>query len=283
MIIDKLSQLKNLTTQEKAVADYIIKEPWKLLETSIHDLSVVTYTSASTIMRLSKKLGYSGFSDFKFHFASEFPLMVYENEADQTALIREDTDNEEILQRLPLLYLKVIEQTRSFIDSSQISRCASALVNSEYVPIFATGLAFSMAQIFQFKFQEIGIPATANNSMNWRQLAYLKTQNVPSFAILISLTGENSNISEVALHLKKLEIPFLLISANPDTSLKRISTEFMRIYWTQRDELANSRYVIAVQFILDAILAAIIVKKFPIMKKTHELMLKTFLPNHHKK
>ena len=63
MIIDKLKELKNVTTQEQAVIDYILKEPWAILDISIHDLSIASYTSAATIVRLTKKLGFKGYSD----------------------------------------------------------------------------------------------------------------------------------------------------------------------------------------------------------------------------
>ena len=66
MIIDKMCALKNLTSQEKAVVEYILDNPKDLLDMNVSELAKASYTSSSTVIRLCKKLEVKGFADLKF-------------------------------------------------------------------------------------------------------------------------------------------------------------------------------------------------------------------------
>jgi len=62
--MDRLKNTSNLTTQEKAVADYIERNPQAVLSLSSHELAHASYVSPSTIVRLCQKLGLSGYTEF---------------------------------------------------------------------------------------------------------------------------------------------------------------------------------------------------------------------------
>ena len=84
MIIDKMCALKNLTSQEKAVVEYILDNPKDLLDMNVSELAKASYTSSSTVIRLCKKLEVKGFADLKFIYASEFPEMMKQREMVKT-------------------------------------------------------------------------------------------------------------------------------------------------------------------------------------------------------
>ena len=51
MIIDKMCALKNLTSQERAVVEYILDNPKDLLDMNVSELAKASYTSSSTVIR----------------------------------------------------------------------------------------------------------------------------------------------------------------------------------------------------------------------------------------
>ena len=65
MILQNLKNNNTLTSSEKAAADYILKNPDKVLKMTSRELAEQIYVSAPTIIRLCKKLGYESFTDFK--------------------------------------------------------------------------------------------------------------------------------------------------------------------------------------------------------------------------
>ncbi len=67
MDLTKLVQGKNLTENEQAVLEYLMVHLDTALSQGVRSIARDNYTSTSTIMRLAKKLGYSGFVDMCYN------------------------------------------------------------------------------------------------------------------------------------------------------------------------------------------------------------------------
>ena len=63
MIISKLVSDKGLTETEQTVLNYLVNHLDTALSEGVRSIAKHNYTSTSTIMRLAKKMGYSGFVD----------------------------------------------------------------------------------------------------------------------------------------------------------------------------------------------------------------------------
>ena len=63
MNLSKLTQNKNLTDTEQLVLQYIVEHLDTALAQGVRSIAHANYTSTSTIMRLARKMGYSGFVD----------------------------------------------------------------------------------------------------------------------------------------------------------------------------------------------------------------------------
>ena len=57
--IDK--QLSDFTKTEKIIADYILKNPHKIIDMTVNDLADVTNVSTASIVRFSRKMTHQGF------------------------------------------------------------------------------------------------------------------------------------------------------------------------------------------------------------------------------
>lgn len=65
-----LKENKDLSKNERILADYILKHPEDVLKMSSKDLGKVCFVSTATVYRLCDKLGLSGFSDLKIKITS---------------------------------------------------------------------------------------------------------------------------------------------------------------------------------------------------------------------
>ena len=74
-IVQLRSIITNVSTVEKEIANYIISNPDRVTKMSIHELAKESYSSTSSIVRLCKNLGYSGFKEFKHALLAE--LMAF--------------------------------------------------------------------------------------------------------------------------------------------------------------------------------------------------------------
>lgn len=263
MVIDRLKEIKNLTTQEEAVVQYILNHPRDLLHMSISDLALASYTSTSTIVRLCKKAGTRGFSDFKYSYVSDYSKLLQLNENLDSIPFTPQTNIDEIMDRLPIIYAKTIDYTKSILDRSTILRCVAYIQASQHIGIYGTGANFNIALAYQHKFEEIGIHVIAYDSAHWQHLSRLKTQKIPSFAILLSVTGENPLILDTAKRLKSLDIPTLSISGYTNRKLNDICTENVRIVTGLNElEYHNLSTSMSAQYVLDILFAALYVKHY---------------------
>ena len=75
-----LALIKNayptLSKKEKLVIDYILENSERVFSMTVSDLAKEVGVAASTIVRLCKNLGYSGFSEFKIDFVRNNPKQV---------------------------------------------------------------------------------------------------------------------------------------------------------------------------------------------------------------
>ena len=275
MLYNKLKNLKHITHQEEAVVQYILDHPSDILRMSINDLAILSYSSTSTIVRLCKKLGYKGFTEFKLTYVSEFSLFLEQQEHLKDIPFTPKSSLNDVVSRLPMIYQKAIDETRTMLDSDVLLRCIKHIQNSKHIGIYGTGLNFDLAKMYQYKFEEVGIPAIAYDSTHWQHLSRLKLHDIPSFAILISLTGTNPIIIDTAKRMHSLGIPTLSISGRDNDKLSTLCIENIRIIDVANTlELYNLTSAIAAQYILDIFVAMSVIKNYEeILKISSETTL----------
>ena len=76
MLIEELNDRKRFTKAEQEVVSYILDNPQKVTKLTIEQLATVTFSSNSSIVRVCKKVGTKGFSDFKIQLAREMSSFV---------------------------------------------------------------------------------------------------------------------------------------------------------------------------------------------------------------
>ena len=75
LITEKLRLKDILSKTEEELADFFLREGENLANYSSRSLAEATYTSPATIVRMCKRLGFSGFDDFKEQFLAELQYL----------------------------------------------------------------------------------------------------------------------------------------------------------------------------------------------------------------
>lgn len=70
-LLKKLENKEVFTDTERKIVDYIIENVEDIPNMYVKQLASLTYSSHSAIIRLSKKLGFSGYRDFKIALIHE--------------------------------------------------------------------------------------------------------------------------------------------------------------------------------------------------------------------
>ena len=156
-IFKKMHQLKNLTATEKALIEYIEKDPLNFIQMKPKEIASQAYISVASIYRLISKLELDGFNDLKV--AVNLSLQQKRENIENIDYPILPTDSHyEVMLRLKKVYENTIQDTLDLIDPETLV-CISQLMNqSAAIDVYTSSANLYFALNFQFQMQEINVP-----------------------------------------------------------------------------------------------------------------------------
>ena len=122
--------LNTLTQSELSILQYIDTHTSEVLNMSIHELSEKVFFSTATILRLCKKLNFSGYSELKFSLKNRLNS--------QEVIDINPINNENVLMDL---YTQ-IENTSRLIDTKNIDVVVNYLLSEKKFQLFYNGISY---------------------------------------------------------------------------------------------------------------------------------------------
>ncbi|EOL43403.1 MurR/RpiR family transcriptional regulator [Enterococcus caccae] len=211
-LILKLKNLDKLTTSEKALVDYILDFPEKVIYFSPKELAEHSFVSISTIYRLINKLDLDGLNALKL------ALVNYLNEDNAEKIIDIDfpisaEDNQYALtKKLKTVYDQTIQST---IDANHVEMMAATITllnKASFVDVYASSANIYFAQNFQFQMQEIGKRINVPID-DYMQNLSAANSTPDHLAIVVSYEGRGSSAKKILKILKKNNSKILLITS----------------------------------------------------------------------
>lgn len=151
LVTSKIKGIYNsLTDKEKQAAQYIIERPADVIHYSITELSNWAGTSETTIYRVLKKVGYSGYQKFKLELARELSAPTLES--------KESKD------LFDMIYNKTVNSLTDILrqaDRDKITRASEIILSSKKLLFYAVGRSFPIALDASLKFAALGFASTA--------------------------------------------------------------------------------------------------------------------------
>lgn len=142
-----LSRLKqettNMTPAQRRVADYILKNPVDTSFMTLDQLSGVVGTSTATVMRLSFRLGYTGYSDFQ----RDLQELLRDRVAPTTRLEinKKKLEHSSILANCAENHVNNLKATMAFLTKEAIDKCLDLIENAEKIYIVGMRSSFAIA------------------------------------------------------------------------------------------------------------------------------------------
>ncbi|WP_315074604.1 MurR/RpiR family transcriptional regulator [uncultured Clostridium sp.] len=261
MIIERLKNIKNLTVQEKSIVDYILNNPEIIIEVTAEELAGLTYTSSSTVVRLCKKLGTNGYPDFRFKYAMEYKEKDRVIEILDSNPFNENSNLTEIIDMIPMVYEKSIRETKDMLDKNSLARVISLMKLANKIDIYGVDINNYIAEQACCKLNGLGINATAYNSAN---IHYINSPGLHknTLAFIISHTGNNRAMIEIAKALRSKKIKSVAICGDTKSELSKICDESIFIFSKDNFEnLSKLIYVTSTQYIFDILFTNLAVEE----------------------
>jgi DNA-binding MurR/RpiR family transcriptional regulator len=240
-IIEQMQNQKNFTSSEQEIIQLILNHPDTVMAMpTAAQLGAAAYTSASTVVRLCRKLGCQSYAEFKTSFISQYQkresALLY---VDATIPFKSTDTRDNILNQLTELESIAIRQTRSLIDAAVYDRVVQTLANASCIDIYGAGINLNLMHDFAYKMGSIHHQVHFSLDVQQQMLSAV-TKYAHHCAIIVSYSGETTTALRCARLLKENHTPTISITSHGCNSLVDLTDEHLYIATLENKSYADT-------------------------------------------
>lgn len=208
-------RLDLLTNSEKKLALWVIEHPNDVVKMTVTDLSKAAQSSPATIVRLCHSLGLNGFTDLKIQLSKNLPQIL---EEDLYTDIVKGEDATQIKKKLKFNLNNSFEETFSLLKNNSLEEAVKLIEDNTNLFTFGLGASGLVSEDLYQKFTRIGRNIFFSKD-NHLMATSLVSNTLPATFIAISNSGEKQEVIHLARIAKNQNIPVIVITSSPDSSL----------------------------------------------------------------
>lgn len=251
---------------EQGLIRCILNSPETAANSNIRELSRLSYTSQSTIVRLCTKIGFSGYREFRKVLYGELEALKRTIREDASEISVSDS-LEEIISKVTTANIRSLEETLHLLDTETVERCVSLMESCRTIGLFGVGAGLVVARDAYMKMLRINKPCVFNDDWHNQRL---QAQNLgrEDMAIVISYSGRTKEVVDCARILKKNGCPITAITQNDASPIAQLSD--YNIYIPSTEQMLRSGAMssrMAQMNVIDILYTAYVFRRFDGMKQ----------------
>lgn len=251
------NMLPSMHRVEKKIASFILDEKNKVESMTLKEIAKNLDIAESSIVRFSKTLGYTGFSNFKLNLAR------HSNKVSSPVF-----DDIRLTDSIPSVVNKVfngsidtLQNTLKMLDFNAIDTAVNAINSAKKIVFFGIGSSSTIANDFYYRFMRIGLDAYAHIDSH---IGYVASSllNEDSVAIAISHKGRTRQIIENMKMAKEKDATTICVTSFLNSPLTNHCDISLCISTNETEVLSEAiASRIAHITILDCLYACLVIKR----------------------
>lgn len=244
-VFDRISAIQNkcTKTEKKLIQGLYNIRTEDLIYFSITELASELNVAEATVVRFCRKLGYTGYQDFKLCLSREQGS--------------EETVTASTTQRIALKMRDAIEHTSRGLDYDKCLEIADIIFRAKKVSAFGVGNSYISAVEIGNSFARVGInvAVTADSHL---QTMYVGNMGADDALILISVTGSTKDVIDVASAAKGKGVPIIVITGYERSPLARYADYILLTTFHEAAYEGGSLTTVAsITYIVDVLFSAL--------------------------
>ncbi|GAA0079177.1 MurR/RpiR family transcriptional regulator [Clostridium sp. CTA-5] len=220
-----IKQIYNtMTESEKKIAEYLFNDSSEVYKFSASQLAKITGTSAASVVRFSRKLGFKGFQEFKIALAKDESIS---NEVVEYDYIDTNDTIKEVMLKISNKNVQSINDTVALLDEKNIEEAVKIIQNAKNIYIFGVGQSALIGMDLQYKL--IRIHKNVMMSLDSHtQISMSANMSECDVAIGISYSGKTKEVYNSLIKAKEKGAKCVTITKfgnNPIASLGDIKIQ----------------------------------------------------------
>lgn len=220
---DIANSFSSFHASEAAIAHAILDHPGEVAGMNISQLAAFSETSAASVVRFSKAMGFKGFPDFRMALVGELGRRDYlgnhGRELDGGITIQDSPA--EVIRKISQADARAIQSTAERLDVDSFVATVDAWEKAEVIGLIGVGSSGYVVMDLQLKLNRLG-----KNAIAWRDahsaltsISVLKPNDV---LVAVSHSGTTVDIVDVITEFKTRGVKIVLITnglRSPSTAL----------------------------------------------------------------
>ena len=251
---------------EQGLIRFILNAPETAANSNIKQLSSLSYTSQSTIVRLCTKIGFSGYREFRNVLYGELEALKRIIRDDDPEISVSDSIGD-IASKVTMANIKSLEETLHLFDVETIDKCVSLIDGCRTLGLFGVGAGLVVARDAYMKMLRINKPCVFNDDWHNQRL---QAQNLgkEDLAIVISYSGRTREVVDCTRILAKNNCPIIAITQNDASPVAQLSSYNIYIPSTEQVLRSGAMSSRMVQMnVIDVLYTAYAFRKFDGLKQ----------------
>ncbi len=259
-LLELMQDKQRFSPTDQIIIDYVVKNYQQIPQLTSKQLAQKVYTSSAAIVRFCQRLGLKGYSEFKVRFVAE--IMQYGNGKEKKQPITNKDTIRSILDKVTGIELGAVRETRNDMEPADIVRAVYLLEQAEHIDFYAMDNNLYIAELASYAFLHAGKFSTVHPKGNVQYLQAVSSQK-DHLAFLISRTGENRRLLEIAQLLKKRKCKLLLITGKKESSLAGLADEVLYAATEKKlNELGSFVFLGAAKYLVDILFSVLLARHY---------------------
>ena len=242
----------NLTKAEKQIAEYICSNPKKVITMTSLDLGKELNISDATVLRFSKKIGFSKYTELKEYLTGELEARksVIDKMLDNWNNDREDNNS---IKKMINADIKNMQKLYIDLELEEIENAVNLIQNAKKVYVIGVGSSRAVAEMLGWHCMVLGMESvtiTEGGYGLFEKIAHVTPEDCVIFFSVPKYLKDEVNMMEL---LNKKKVPSIVITNNLFSKISSYATIFLPVE-TDNTSFFNS-------FILHAEICNIILLK----------------------
>jgi DNA-binding MurR/RpiR family transcriptional regulator len=211
--------LKKMPPTQKKIANYIIKNPQKVIKISISQLAMESGAkSESSVVRFYRLLGFSGYHDFKVSLATEIAGKSFYFSYDD---ITEDDDINAIKKKIFLGAIKTLDENQAVLSQELLEKAVVTIENANRLIFLGFATSASVAMSASFSFSRLGIDCYFSQDPHINAIRLTEPQE-GDVIFAISFSGESKDVV-IPIEQAKPIVKVIALTGVADSPLSKLA------------------------------------------------------------
>lgn len=244
--------------------EYLLKEQRNIQNQTTAEIAALTFSSKSTLVRIAKKLNFSGWLALKNAYLEELDYLDKSISCiDANFPFTKRDSLMSIANKVARLEIESIEDTLSLITHDDLRKVVDIIAKSSSINLFAASNNLLVAQEFAQQMSRIG-KAVQIHSLHDEIFFNAFLAKSDSCALVITYSGENQTLLRVGELLSEKEIPIITITSIGENTTSRQADVILRLCTREKlfSKISTYSTDTAINYLLNVIYSCIFAQDY---------------------